>query len=55
MSLTKEEKEIIVQILKLHKKEVQDTEKIPSSQVQFLAGERKYEEVLSNIIKKLED
>ena len=53
MSLTKEEKGLIIQMLKDHLKEVKETEKLPTDYVGFVAAESEYEKFVEGIIKKL--
>ncbi|MFC1691418.1 hypothetical protein ACFL0W_04530 [Nanoarchaeota archaeon] len=53
IKLTKDEKKLIVIALKRHLEEVKQNEKLKYQQVQLLAVEKKYEEFVEDIIKKL--
>jgi hypothetical protein len=53
MDLTSQEKKLIVSLIKKHLDEVKKNEELPKDYVAELGIELKYDEFLSNIIKKL--
>ncbi|MBS3145509.1 hypothetical protein J4414_01785 [Candidatus Woesearchaeota archaeon] len=53
MNLTDKEKEAVRLILEQHLEEIKSNEKILNQNVQLLAMEVKYEDMLKDIIKKL--
>ncbi len=53
MSLTNDEKKVIINVLEKHLEEVKETEKLQNMDISFLAAEVKYEDFIKGIIKKL--
>lgn len=54
MSLTKQEKDVLKSIVKVHLKEVKaDSSAVPTEWVALLGAEARYEKVLKDILKKL--
>ncbi len=53
MELSKDEKKVIVIALKQHLEEVKNAETFSNQDIKWFAGEKRYDDFVNNIIKKL--